>query len=143
MITYRETGQEDGALSELALDLTPILDILFILLVFFMLTAGTVFQSLKVQLPSDVDEALPRLEVRKHILLEITEQGYGLDDRQIADFAVLQATLPAVLRAHPSRDLIIASDRRVDVERLLRLLTFLQSKGIETANVLLNRKKNP
>lgn len=141
MIALESNADDDQVLGDLALDLTPMLDILFILLVFFMLTAGTVFQSFEVNLPSSVTDDVPPLGSQKNIVLEITTNGYALDGHSFSSFSTLKEAIPDTLRDHPGYELVIASDRRVDVERLLAVLTYLQSKGIVTANVLLNREQ--
>jgi biopolymer transport protein ExbD len=80
MIKLDET--DDTVLSDIAPDLTPMLDILFILLVFFILTAGAVFQSLELTLPENVSEELELAHEPKHIMLEIRPQNYALDGEE-------------------------------------------------------------
>lgn len=140
MITHRTDDGKDNALADLAVDLTPMLDILFILLVFFLLTAGTVLRSLDLELPKSVTEDTQPLDAPKHVLLQIRQDGFKLDDRDLADMDALKAALPDTIRANPGHALVIASDRRVEADRLLGVLTQLQSMGIAAANILLNRE---
>jgi biopolymer transport protein ExbD len=137
MIQLQSTHRHDGTLQDLAPDLTPMLDILFILLVFFMLTAGAVFQSLDLTLPSNVAEKLPVMDEPKHIMVEIRKNGYAVDGKAIANFAALQQQLPAIIAARPEHELIIASDKTIPIERLLHVLTYLQAQGIAAANILM------
>ena len=137
MISLRQGGSRDGVLHDLAPDLTPILDILFILLVFFMLTAGAVFQSLDLRLPSGVSEVLSPVDEPKRITLEIGTGVYALDGRRITDFDELKAAVSEAVRTQPGHELVIAGDRRVPLEELLRVLVYLRAQGIEAASILM------
>lgn len=140
MIQLEASDPQEGTLRDLAPDLTPMLDILFILLVFFMITAGAVFQSLDLTLPSSVAEELSIINEPKHIMLEITNSGYTLDGEAIADFSALKASLPQVIDAKQGHELIIAGDKSIPIEQLLNVLTYLQSQGIQAANILMKHE---
>lgn len=142
MIHLQQNDSHDGTLRDLAPDLTPMLDILFILLVFFMLTAGAVFQSLDLTLPSSVAEELSLLNEPKHIMLEIKKDSYAIEGKQISDFGELKQLLPDTLNARPEHELIIAGDKNIPIEQLLKVLTYLQSQGIEAANILMQNENN-
>lgn len=141
MITcVSNTAARDSLLQELAPDLTPLLDILFILLVFFMLSAGVALQSLDITLPSSVAGSLSPLNQSAHILLEIQEQAYVLDGEKIDDFRQLETAISGLTLARPGDEIIIAGDRRISIARLLDVLTYLRSQGIEAANILMEEE---
>ncbi|MAZ02377.1 MAG: hypothetical protein CMN56_04500 [Sneathiella sp.] len=143
MITLQSEDPHDGTLRDLAPDLTPMLDILFILLVFFLLTVGTVLKSLDLKLPSAVEEELTQVNEPRHIMLEIRESSYAIDGEQINNFVELKTALPKIIAEKPGYELIVAGDRRIAIERLLRVLTFLQTQGIDAANILMQKETNP
>lgn len=120
-------------------DLTPLLDIIFILLIFFMLTSGNIAQSLKMTLPENVQKALPNMEVEKHILLEIGKNSYGFDGKKFSRFHQLDAVIKT--KNWKENKLIIASDKEVSVEKLLEVLTYLQQNGIKNTNILMKNKE--
>jgi biopolymer transport protein ExbD len=121
-------------------DLTPMLDILFIMLVFFMLTTGVVLQSLELELPSSVMEELTLLNEPKHIMLEIRKEEYSLSGEVIIDFEKLRQSVPAIIKEKPDYELIVAGDKDISIERLLKVLTYLQSQGINAANILMQHE---
>ena len=137
MISVHRETPGTRILRDLAPDLTPMLDILFILLVFFMITAGAVFHSLDLKLPSSVSEELTRINESKHIMLEIREDAYVLNGRVVEDFDTLRSTISEAIMAQPEYGLIVAGDRHVAIEKLLKVLTYLQSQGVESANILM------
>lgn len=142
MITLQSEDSHGGTLRDLAPDLTPMLDILFILLVFFLLTVGTVLRSLDLQLPSAVEEELEQLNEPKHIMLEIRESSYALDGKEFDHFVELKEAIKESRAARPEHEIIVAGDRQISIEKLLKVLTYLQSQGIEAANILMQKETN-
>ena len=137
MIALDDLRGGDNAFQDLAPDLTPMIDILFILLVFFMLAAGMVFQSLELELPSSVSEELPLMKAPAHIMLEIRRDGYALNGEKIGSFDALKAAVPKLVNAKPKHELVIASDKNVVIDRMLKVMAFLQTQNIQTANILM------
>lgn len=140
MIQLNEQGLHEAGLHDLMPDLTPMLDILFILLVFFMLTAGAVYQSIEITLPSSVQEELSLVNEPKHIMLEIRPDRFVVDGKQVPTLVALKQLMPKVIAQKPSYELVVAGDKGIAIERLLKVLTFLQSQGIVTANILMQEE---
>ncbi len=136
MISLQEQ-QQQSAWQELAPDLTPMLDILFILLVFFILTSNGVLKALEVDLPSKGAEQAQIADMPEPTVLEISRDGYMLADEPIKDIGALTAKLRSFIRSDSEATLVIASDRDVQVERLLEILTMLQAEGLQAANILM------
>ncbi|MEH6525529.1 MAG: biopolymer transporter ExbD [Sneathiella sp.] len=140
MIRLQTEDLHSGTLRDLAPDLTPMLDILFILLVFFLLTAGAVFQSLDLKLPSSVADEVNLVNAPRHIMLEIRRGSYAVDGEAIRGFEGLKFALRTALTDKPDHELIVAGDKRIAIEELLKVLTYLQSQGIEAANILMQKE---
>lgn len=132
--TWQDWGQD------LAPDLTPMIDILFILIVFFMLVMGTPFQALEIVLPKDVREEAHFTGNENQITLEIRQGAYVINEKRMIDFAELQQYLQKLLHEKPEVELIIASDKDITIEALLKVLTYLESQGITTANILMQKE---
>ena len=141
MITAGDTGTSSGLDEGSFLpDLTTLLDILFILLVFFILTAGAVYQSIDLTLPKSASEDAPRPAKADHLLLELRSETYAVNGEEISTLDELKSLIPTVLKNNPDKQLVIAGDRTVSLERVLNVLTFLQSQGIEAANILMQKE---
>ncbi len=139
MINAGEMTQNQHSSHELAADLTPLLDILFILLVFFLLTAGSVFPSLDLVLPESVSEDFTASSQPKNIVLELHKGFYRIDGEKISSFDLLKNAIPDAIKQKPGHEFIIAGDKDVTIEKLLQILTYLQSKNIATANILMQQ----
>lgn len=122
-------------------DLTAMMDILFILLVFFLLTAGTAFHTLDLNLPATKSGTLPKASKTKTILLEVKDSEYLLDKKPIADLDTLAEALPELMAENAGSKLIVAGDKAISLERFLEVLTYLRVKGIDAADILMTNKK--
>lgn len=142
MIRPESIDEYEGTLRDLAPDLTPMLDVIFILLIFFILTANGSFRALDLTLPQKGAEQAAPLQNANHIVLEIHpgSAGYRLDDKTYNAFPELQQALRSKVSNTPDYELVIAGDKEVTMERLLEVLTFLQAEGIEAANILMQKK---
>ncbi len=145
MITLENSDDEGGVLKALMPDLTPMLDILFILLVFFMLAVGQVFQTMDLTLPKSAaneSTALPRDNV---LVLSMGPQAdsYAINDRSVNGIDAFKAEILAAVQDNPEHKIVLAGDRDVSLERLLSVLTFLNDNGIQTANILMQSGDNP
>ncbi len=141
MINLSSQQQQMNNWQEALPDLTSMLDILFILIVFFMLTVGTVYQSLDLKLPSSISEELPHEDLEKKIMLEIGSSHYALEGKAIKEFSNLKEEISMTIQNKPEHELIIASDKSIPIEKLLRVLTYLQSQGIQAANILMKNEE--
>jgi biopolymer transport protein ExbD len=136
--SHRDLSSND----DMSPDLTPMLDILFIMLVFFMLTTGVVLQSLELELPSSVMEELTLLNEPKHIMLEIRKEEYSINGEVITDFDKLRKAIPDIIKENPGQEIIVAGDKSISIDRLLKVLTYLQSQGINAANILMQNEND-
>lgn len=117
------------------------MDILFILLVFFLLTAGSAFHTLDLNLPATNAATLPKASKAKTVLLEVKQHDYLLDKKPVADLDTLAKDLTKLLAENASRKLIVAGDKAISLERFLEVLTYLRVEGIQAADILMTNKK--
>ncbi len=119
-------------------DLTSMVDILFIIIIFFLLTIGTNIRTLDVALP-DSKEEIKLTESGNNIVLQVSEDGYFIEDNKNLSLQELEAILPNYLSSNQS--LLIASDRNAKAQMLLELLAFLKNNDIKVANILFDKKQ--
>ncbi len=119
-------------------DLTSMVDILFIIIIFFLLTIGANIRTLDVTLPNSKED-IKLTENGKNIILQITENGYSIEDSKNISITELKQVLPNHLSNN--QDLLIASDKNAKAQLLLELLAFLKSNDIKVANILFDKKQ--
>jgi biopolymer transport protein ExbD len=123
----------------LTLDLTPMLDVLFMLLVFFVLTANSAQQVMDVVLPqSQTETAQP--PAQQAIVIEIAHGAtpWHFDNQAFSTWADAAAHLQTVLTAHPAIPIIIAGDAKAHWDHVLKVMTYLTQAGRPAAQILMD-----
>ena len=120
-------ANRDAALPVAAINITPLVDVLLVLLVIFMVTAPVVARSLDVQLPQSVDreqKPAPQLHLRVD-----AAGGYWLEDAAV-DRNALQAALRAAVARDPGLQLVVRSDDDGDYQGFATALSAAREAGV-------------
>ncbi|AXY03288.1 biopolymer transporter ExbD [Vibrio alfacsensis] len=120
----------------LAPDLTPLLDIIFIVMVFLMLTAAVKLDSLDVDLPSTDSKAVAEVDKQSITVNILNEAPYwAINGKTYIDWE--NFTL-ALLEESKSSDkpIVIGAEKTADIQYLVKLLGFLQENGIQATQLL-------
>jgi biopolymer transport protein ExbD len=134
-------AQRDGhPVGDLSVDLTSLLDVLFMVLVFFLLTANSVPIALQLELPRDVEGSAQPLEDDKPIRLEIHADApfWRVDDEPLGDWGAARERLRALHAENPDRAIAIAGERHASLEHMVNALGFLESEHIAMAQLMLD-----
>jgi biopolymer transport protein ExbD len=132
-------------------DLTALLDILFIVLVFLLLSIATPVDMLEVSLPEAGEVDTTQLD-SKTLMISLAYQplagneaankkiSYGLAKKQYSSLALL---LIALKNQPDSNDqkvkLMLAIDKKAPSEALIELLAVLSRQGYAVANILIDK----
>ena len=117
-------------------DLTPLLDIIFIVMVFLMLTTAVKLDSLDVNLPSTDSQAVAEVDkqsITVNILKE--EPHWAINGKAYIDW---ENFTMALLEESKSTDkpIVIGAEKTADIQSLVKLLGFLQENGIQATQLL-------
>ena len=120
---------------EAEINITPMLDIVFIMLIFFIVTTSFVKeQGLEVSRPS----SSPPKEVKKDkgpIVVKITSGNLISIKGRILEPQAVEANLEREKAEKPTSPLIIAAHPDADTEALVTILDAAKAAGIESVNV--------
>ena len=127
------TGQRNNeALSQI--NVTPLVDVMLVLLVIFMVTAPILQQGVEVNLPQVKTGALEGDEVQ----LVVTVTGAGavyLNDTAMAPPDLL-TRLQAVLREAPDRAVYLRADAAVPYGEVMRVIASLREAGVQRLGMI-------
>lgn len=139
MINIDQDSQREGIISDLVPDLTPLLDVMFMLIVFLVLTTNTMQQVFDVSLPEDKDDTLEVLTEDDTIKITIfsEENAWAIDEQKFEDFEQFKKVLIQSYNKTSEKKVVVYGDKAATIDRLMSLLTFLRSKGIETADIVM------
>jgi len=124
-------------------DLTPLLDIIFIVMVFLLLTANIAVRTLILDIPSTEHSEVLQTQNKKVLAVSLLKEGsmWAIEDTQYDDFKAFCNALITLHKQFPERSLVIASDKEVAVERMLQLLAFMQQNNINATNIIMDEQR--
>ena len=117
---------------ELVVNITSLIDVIFILLIFFMVSTQFKRSSLPLDLPQSEDTTQEQNTTK---VLAVTANAIELDGSTIT-LETLQATLAALYEQNPELALPLECERTVDFERIVQILTKIQAAGISRIGIV-------
>jgi biopolymer transport protein ExbD len=122
-------------------DLTPLLDIIFIVMVFLMLSANIKLQSLQVDLPT-TDTSAVQVVDNKAVTINIlsSEPHWAIDGEAQKDWSEFQQKLIQIVQEKPATQWVIAADKTAEVQHMVKLLGFLQQHNIQATQLLIEEE---
>ncbi|NYR14223.1 biopolymer transporter ExbD [Pseudoalteromonas sp. MIP2626] len=128
------------ASTSLTPDLTPLLDIIFIVMVFLLLTASVRLESLDVDLPSSDSQVVSEVD-NKSLTINILNESphWAIDGIKFSDWNSF--TLDLLEETTPNKKpIVIGAEKTADIQHLVKLLAFLQEHGIPATQLLTEDK---
>ncbi len=110
------------------INMTPLIDVMLVLLVIFIVTAPLLARSLKLDLPQ-TDAAQP-VEAVAAIAVAVDATGRVFVADEPLDDAGFAARIAAVVRANQQAEMQLRADRRVSYGRVAQLIGVVQAAGL-------------
>jgi biopolymer transport protein TolR len=128
MAFQRTTGDPYDHLADI--NVTPLVDVMLVLLIIFMVTAPMLHQGVSVSLPKTETTNLPS-SVEDPVILSITADGrYYINETPVAR-GLLRDRLNAFLRTKKDKTVFLKADRTLSVGTVVETLDVLNRMGIE------------
>ena len=125
--------QRRASVEEAEVDLTPMLDVVFIMLIFFIVTASFVKESgMEVNRP---DAATATLKPRGNIMVAITPSGQIWIDKRQIDIRALRANLERLHAENPQGAVIIQADKESKNGLLVAVMDAAKLAKIESISI--------
>ena len=116
------------------INVTPLVDVMLVLLVIFMVTAPIIQQGVEVNLPKVKAAALPGKEEQFVVSITRDNQLYLNDNKLSAD--QLTDKLSAISRERPDRQVFIRADNEVSYGEVIRTMAAIKAAGIENVGMV-------
>jgi biopolymer transport protein ExbD len=111
------------------LNMTPMIDIVFLLLIFFLLTTNFITQEgINVNLPNAKSTG-PR--TREEITIHITREGRVFIKNEEINEAQLYKTLKSLIGDDPGKPVTIRADKDVVLDAVVKVMDTAKSSGAE------------
>lgn len=127
----------------LVLEITPLIDVVFLLLIFFMLaTSFDERSAFKIDLPkstaaktkSTLKEVQVLVDKEKNIYLRYTDNS-GKSQRDKLDLSNFVSVVSEKLNTSESKDVMISADKAIDYGFIVEIMSLLKESGASAINI--------
>jgi biopolymer transport protein ExbD len=120
------------------IDLTPMIDVVFLLLIFFLLTSVYA----KPMMPLNLPEAQSAVvSADPPVTIAIESDGTVHVNNQTATLQELHGVLSKLYSATETKDLNLMSDKSVPFGKVVEVLDLAKQAGVENISVITEKKK--
>jgi biopolymer transport protein TolR len=121
-----------GALSEI--NVTPMVDVMLVLLIIFMVSAPLLTVGVPVELPRTDAGALE--EQTEPLTVSVREDGAVYLGEEAVAYAALGPRFAAVVEATPDRPVYVRADGRAPYARVAQVMARLQAAGLSSVGLI-------
>jgi biopolymer transport protein ExbD len=138
----RRYSQRNSLSSLSEINITPLLDLAFVLLIIFMLTTPLLENSRNLIIPSSGVPATPIKSSEVQTISMDREETIKLNN-EVLDVETLTARLITLKQANPDVAVIIRPDRELSVQKLVTLMDALQRAEIMKVGIATQAEPSP
>ncbi len=140
MIRVNDIDETSSSLS--MTDLTPLLDVVFIVMVFLLFTANVQTLSLPVELPRATQQEAALTTAAKTLTVSLLESGkpWAIGEQKFINWETFSNSLLEKVKGAPNTTVLIAGDKNAPLGNLVKLMMFLSQHKIEAAQVLMEQE---
>ncbi|MBS3963968.1 MAG: biopolymer transporter ExbD [Methylomonas sp.] len=124
---FKTQSDDDEAVADI--NVTPLVDVMLVLVIILLVTAPLLTQSVNVALPKTASTT-PDIEKQPMQLGIDAQGGVTLNKNPIADLTVLETTLQTELAANPELIVHIYADQAVNYGKVAAVMAAAQHAGI-------------
>jgi len=124
-MAFEEQG--GGAISNI--NVTPLVDVMLVLLVIFMVTAPILQQGVSIRLPKVKAAALTGEE--QQLVVAVNRNGQVYLNDTPTSIAELGPKLQAILKLRPDRQVYLRADQRVRYGEVMQVIATVKGAGVE------------
>ena len=118
---------------EATIDMTPMLDVVFIMLIFFIVTASFVKEAgIDVNRP---EAATAVKKDRANILIAITDKGEIWINKRRIDVRAVQANIERLHAENPQGTVVIQADKKATTDTLIKVMDASRAAGVYDVSI--------
>ncbi len=134
MAFQRQSRDEFDHLADI--NVTPLVDVMLVLLIIFMVTAPMLHQGISVALPKTATTNLQTHPMEDPIVLSISRDGlYYINETPVAR-GLLKDRLRAILRGRKEKSVLLKADRSLSYGTVVETLDLLNRMGVESLGMI-------
>lgn len=122
------SSQRNGA-TIAQINVTPLVDVMLVLLVIFMVTAPIIQQGVQVNLPAARSSAIPGSE--EHLVVTVAKNGKIYLNDNLMTLDQLGGKLRAIAKNQPDKQVYLRADQDVRYGLVMKTIAEIKQSGIE------------
>lgn len=116
------------------INVTPLVDVMLVLLIIFMVTAPMMTQGVDVDLPETTTAPLPQKE--EPITITINKKGEIFLGRTKGDHELLRQQLTAMAATNPERPVFLKADQKVPYGLVVKVMADIKQSGFNKLGMI-------
>jgi biopolymer transport protein ExbD len=124
-------SQRSGHTAMAELNVTPLLDLAFVLLIIFIITTPLLESNVTLALPTASEHPTPPLDPKSIRTINVTRDGQIYLNDQPVDRATLQQDLIAFKAEEPDAAVVIRADKTLPYQKVMDIFDAVQTAKIE------------
>ena len=122
------SGQSSRRAALAEINVTPLVDVMLVLLIIFMITAPMLQHEVEVNLPEVTNK--PRTQSEDQFVLTITKEGSVFLNRKAYTLEALRPHLQVLSQAQPDQEMFLRADAEVPYGRVVQVMDAVKKAGI-------------
>lgn len=122
------TGPSSRRAALAEINVTPLVDVMLVLLIIFMITAPMLQHQVEVNLPEVTNE--PRTPSEEQLVLTVTKEGSVFLNSQAYTLEALGPQLQTLSQAQPGQEMFLRADAEVPYGRVVQVMDAVKKAGI-------------
>ena len=122
------SGQSSRRAALAEINVTPLVDVMLVLLIIFMITAPMLQHEVEVNLPEVTNK--PRTPSEEQLVLTITKEGSVFLNRTAYTLEALRSHLQVLSQAQPNQEMFLRADAEVPYGRVVQVMDAVKKAGI-------------
>ncbi|MFK7930731.1 MAG: protein TolR [Myxococcota bacterium] len=130
------SGGDSRAMSDI--NVTPLVDVMLVLLIIFMVTAPLMNQGVEIDLPKATAQPLEGAEDQLMLSIDKELNHYLNDNREPVAWADLAPKLKAIAAENPGQAVFVRADGAIEYKYVLRAMAALKQAGMPKVGLVSN-----
>lgn len=122
------------------INVTPLVDVVLVLLIIFMVIAPSLENGERVELPGILEPDKQQRSKLDPVTVTVAQSGKIFIEKEVIEVSALAGRLAAIHEAEPDRRVVLKGDSAVDYQKVRDLFTTVQDAGFSGVSLMVSKK---